>query len=944
MDDPTTLPRQIQQTLEQGGTVVTANQRAARTLHHGYDLQQRALGRTHWHPPDILAWEPWLTSIWQRLLLDGLATDMLLNSTQEHTLWRDLIAADTASDGAELSLRPIDALAELTAEAWSLLHAYRARRRLQGAVSNSDTRAFARWANDFDRRCGRAQFITQAQLPEALRAVFAEGRLAPPDGLLLVGFDSTTPAQSALLDTLRSAGTVVEELRHASPASSLTLVDAPCRRDELTACTRWLRALLSQLPTSRIAVIVPAMETIRAEIDRVFRQILAPELNHIAAATNSGPYEFSLGVPLARTPMAAAALDILRWAMGPLPLDRVSALLLSPYFAADSSGAEYLARAEFDAFVLRCEPLLQPQISLDELHTLATHPEYGRSNLKFLLQHIDSMRALYPRFNRAERSYSDWAAAIHELLEAAGWATLSHLDSTEYQTRRKWDGALDELASLDFDSAFDSRPDGAHIPYAYALAALVRIASQSNFAPESRHAPIQIMGPLESAGSSFDALWFIGADDLSWPARPSTNPLLPWLLQHELSMPGADPAQDSAYADRITRRIAASSPTVVFSYAKQSTEEGRQRPSPLVTGLAASGIDQECRRADDIAPPGDQPPPIQLEPLLDDAPIPPPPDRVLQGGASILQSQAACGFRAFAEKRLFATKLESASLGLDPQQRGSLVHSVLERFWAKVETQAALKLLSPDERDHLLHQSINQAIKRNYLRPVSAWPRAYLNMEIQRLHKLLSPWLDYEANQRSPFAVQMREEKLQDVPIGPLRLGIRIDRVDLALKDGKPDGEIILDYKTGPARPADWLGERPDQPQLPLYAVVSETAAKEAADLAAIAFASVRPGKEMGLQGYQSRDGVLPKPAKLKAQSLQSQVQAWRDVLTALAEDFYFGRASVDPKDYPNTCSYCEQRLLCRLNPASLGASAADDDGDADSSGIHYNSSEDKRG
>jgi len=82
----------------------------------------------------------------------------------------------------------------------------------------------------------------------------------------------------------------------------------------------------------------------------------------------------------------------------------------------------------------------------------------------------------------------------------------------------------------------------------------------------------------------------------------------------------------------------------------------------------------------------------------------------------------------------------------------------------------------------------------------------------------------------------------------------------------------------------------------------------------------------------------------LKAQSLQSQVQAWRDVLTALAEDFYFGRASVDPKDYPNTCSYCEQRLLCRLNPASLGASAADDNGDADSSGIHYNSSEDKRG
>jgi probable DNA repair protein len=902
------LPQQVIQALENASAVITANQRAARSLRHAFDLRQRALGIAFWQPPEILAWDAWLSSLWRKLLEEGEATDLLLNSTQERTLWFAIIAADSTT----ASLRPVDALAQTAAEAWQRLHDYRGHNRLQKHAGNTDTRAFARWAAEFDRRCTRAHYLTEAQLPETLRAAIATRSLTPPSNLLLVGFDSKTPAQLALLEAIRSTAAEISDLDHREPAPSLTLADAPDEYAEITACAHWLRARLTEQPNSRIAVIVPAIETSRAQIDRVFRQTLAPELNDITSRTDSTPYEFSLGVPLGHTPLAATALDILRWSIGSLPIESISALLLSPHFAADTAQSEHLARAEFDAFVLRQQSLLRPEISLDELFHLASGPRSAAS-LPTLLKHL---RALRPIFNRKDsanvkRSYGDWSAAIHELLEAANWAVVSHLDSVEFQARRKWESALDELASLDFE--------GARVSFAEALEALERIAANTLFAPESRHAPIQIMGPLESAGSSFDAVWFLRANDLAWPSRPSPNPLLPWLLQRELAMPGTDSAIDTAHARRITGRIAASAPTVLFSYARESAD-GPQRASSTLTIL-----NLDPRTISEVAPQPAAVPPIELDAFADDAPVPPPPDQILQGGAGILQAQAACGFRAFAEKRLSSSALDSSTLGLDPMERGNLVHTVLEHFWAEVKNQAALQRMTKPEREAQLHRSIDIAFARHHSRPAAGWPAAYLDTERQRLLNLLIPWLEFEASKRNPFTVVSREEQLTGVQIGPLRLNIRVDRIDRVdlEQDGNTTnlpGEIILDYKTGKATPSDWLSDRPNQPQLPLYAVVSGTP-----HLAGVAFAIIRPGQELALCGYQAHDGVLPKASKLQAASFDAQLEEWHDVLTALAEDFHSGEARVAPKSYPQTCTYCAQRLLCRLDPSTLDADSLDD-------------------
>ena len=222
--------------------------------------------------------------------------------------------------------------------------------------------------------------------------------------------------------------------------------------------------------------------------------------------------------------------------------------------------------------------------------------------------------------------------------------------------------------------------------------------------------------------------------------------------------------------------------------------------------------------------------------------------------------------------------------------------------------------MTVDDRTAQLNRSIDAAFAKDFNRLAAGWPHAYIDAERQRLLRLLLDWLRFEELHRTPFAVKQREEVRHDVSIGPLRLDIRVDRVDTNLSAGQPAGDIILDYKTGAATPREWLGPRPDAPQLPLYAVVANNP-----DLAAVAFASVRPGNLMGIAGYEAgQSGILPKPAKPSAPSLAAQVDQWREVLKLLAEEFHASNASVSPKHYPQTCEYCKQRLLCRLNPSSL--------------------------
>jgi probable DNA repair protein len=877
--------------LARGERLLLPNARAARELRAEFDAHQRAQGLAAWEPAPALSWQQWTGGLWSELIVTGADTRLLLNPAQEHNLWREIIA----DDATHSTLGSPHSLADLAHSAWSLAAAYHATSRLRGAALNYDCRIFSEWADEFNKRCTKEGYLSSALLDDALRQHIAKATIVTPEKLQLAGFGELTPAQESLLAALRGRGCSVEfhDLAAeptATPLRASVIAETP--RAELELAARWVRGYLEEHrdSTPRVAILVPNLAEERAELDSVLREILAPELQSISADLSSAPWEISAGAPLASLTMISAALELAQWTRQPLSIERAGSLLLSPFLG---HATERDALARFDANTLRRHKLLRPEIDVSHLLSLLTSRDPDAPPLAAWLREVHTLAQRAASIRTG--TYAEWMEHIRALLAAAQWPTTEpeKLTAAQFEATRAWDAVLDLVSTLDFA--------GRRVPFEAALHALELQVQSTLFAPPATHAPVQVMSIAEAEGCLFDAVVFLHATDANWPAPERADPLLPWPLQSSLTMPGTDVARTTDRAREFTARLLTHTGTAIFSSAAEDTD-GKLRPSPLLTEFALTPLSPE-----DLCPTPQPAYRVEPETVPDDSPLPPLTNPVVKGGAAVLQAQAACGFRAFAEFRLHSSSPETRDLGLDARDSGNHVHLALEAFWKQVKSQKQLRDFPPEKIDGILRNSIDTALQRHFT-PRGPWDTAYLDLQRRRLHKLLQQWLQLEL-ERGPFEV-IDSEHRTTLSVGPLDLDLRLDRMD---RIGDEDGEdlVLVDYKTGSASPKKWEGLRPDEPQLPLYALYPSHGTVKA-----VTFANIRAGKEMKWSGYQAEEGILPK--NKKQEDLNRIIADWRIILTQLAQDFADGKSFVAPKDYPTTCKYCEQRLLCRLDPATL--------------------------
>jgi ATP-dependent helicase/nuclease subunit B len=272
-------------------------------------------------------------------------------------------------------------------------------------------------------------------------------------------------------------------------------------------------------------------------------------------------------------------------------------------------------------------------------------------------------------------------------------------------------------------------------------------------------------------------------------------------------------------------------------------------------------------------------------------------------GVATLRAQSLCAFRGFAETRLRSEALERPTPGFNDMERGNLVHSALEHIWSALRNSTSLMLISPAERTRLLDESIARAIAKVCLKrdPGMRWRFR----ESLRMRSVLDKWLDVEC-QRQPFEVEGLEHGKQAAIHAGLEFMVRVDRVD-RLSDG---ARVLIDYKTGIAA-ADWRGDRPDNPQLPIYALLRPEA------LVAVAYGQVNAHECRFVAESERSEVFKARGQKTKLEgmsSLAELIEVWARRIETLAANFGAGHAEVAPS--PGACKFCHLQSLCRISTA----------------------------
>jgi probable DNA repair protein len=487
------------------------------------------------------------------------------------------------------------------------------------------------------------------------------------------------------------------------------------------------------------------------------------------------------------------------------------------------------------------------------------------------------------------------------------------LDSAAWQTHQRWQQLLEEFAAAQTLLGNLGARD--------ALRQLRSLAQRTRFAPAAPSAPVLVTAATADPIIHYDGIWVGGLHEAVFPQSSRADPFLPRALQREFGVVANDP---DALLQRARRELAAwqrCSGELRLSFA-QLDDGTEQAISPLL-------------RSWPIAPPATRPTAARgnasgwlrqqvgdsaaLEARDDSTGLAVAEGEALSGGTGLLASYNQCAFRGYAELRLKARGWDEPRSGVDPLERGQIIHSVLQALWSTWRNGAALAALDDAARRRAIEAALHDVLARHPLGQAGALATRAVEREARRALRLVDELCALEA-QRPAFAIAALESR-RPLRLGPAVLDLQIDRVD-ALASG---AQVVLDYKTGRGVPTDWNGERPDTIQLIAY-----RAALAPAPVEALCYAQLSES-QVGFRGLSADAAALapalPVPRRTKRTKAWEQRSAdWDRHLAWLGARIAAGAAVVEPR--ASACRYCDLALLCR-RAEQAGSPDDDDDGGA---------------
>jgi ATP-dependent helicase/nuclease subunit B len=866
--------------LTQGELILTANNRLRNHILRAYGVYQLAQGQQVWTAPNIYPLNHWLKDCWQALQDQAYPASqvMIASAFQRQYLWEDII---TNAHNSDALLQP-EPLAQSADSALRSLELWRLTEKDLQDYEHQNTLSFLQWLREFKLRLTQSLLITEENSHRIIADAFTASALTPVPRIYLQGFDDIPPLTRYLLS--QATTEVIELPAYSLLENQLHRVTTNDDDTEMRAAALWAKEKLEENNNAAIGIIVPNLGQCRDQVERIFTDVFEPLAALPEKPRYTLPFNFSAGTPLAATPLIYAALELLNLNRGQWDLDALCDLLQSPFFGDINN--ELISRTYLCA---RLRKLGKFVISATDLryHSQKVCEKLGVSDTNSLATGFINLET-QRRAGLGQHTAGFWVDYFQQQLTTLGWPGSRRLDSQEYQQVTLWHKVLDDFATLDSSNL--------RIDIYQALKQLRNLAGKTPFQAQTPDAPIQILGALEGAGLRFSHCWVMGLHHRQWPPVPAPNPLLPLPLQRQHAMPHASAERELVFARALTENYRHCATQVVFSSAHHD-DENELRPSALIRAIPTTELTHLVPELISCAQQNVQTIAHARQwQLVHDArgPSLTANDTPVRGGSNLFKHQAACPFNAFARLRLGANQPDEPVAGLSAIERGNILHDALAMIWRSLQNSHNLHALADTELERLLQHAAADALRPVQQQRPLELGKFYSELEQERLVRLLAAWMT-EEKKRSPFHVIAIEEK-RLVNFSGLTLQLRIDRID-QLENGEL---LLIDYKTGSPKAKSWAGEKPDEPQLPLYAVSSVE------PVAAIAFAQINAKARQWIGTGQL--STFLEGIQLPATSWPEQLVEWQKILHQLARDFIAGDARVDFKDQ-NAMQFAEELL-----------------------------------
>jgi ATP-dependent helicase/DNAse subunit B len=265
-----------------------------------------------------------------------------------------------------------------------------------------------------------------------------------------------------------------------------------------------------------------------------------------------------------------------------------------------------------------------------------------------------------------------------------------------------------------------------------------------------------------------------------------------------------------------------------------------------------------------------------------------------RGSATALETYGTCPFQYFASRLLDLEPKEEDTVraAIEADKQGVIIHDFLEKFFRRVTGDGTLPLPErvPDDLfEEFFASSVSSVTTENLGLPELIWKSTQRRIKRELWLFLQKEWVRCLEGERRPALFEKEVRAFLDKPLHELEWGGIMDRLDES-----PDGDVIVDYKTGRAPKsgnAALDAVRGRKSQGPLYLLLAEKLGRAAAS-----FAYSYVLDEQRIRLLTTEEWRRNKPAIVK--TIHDQLELMKS-----------GNFLPMPDDY---CSYCDVAQACR--------------------------------